>query len=115
MEIKRYGKGTFGWFKEQAEKDGFDNIRNWQNWKREQINKIKKREFEQSWTKEKVLDLIRETYNNIGRIPARSEFCDNPKHPGIHMIRRLFGCWNDAIYEAGLWDKKDFSRYTKNY
>lgn len=34
MENKIYEKGSLGWFKEQAKKDGFDSIRDWQNWKR---------------------------------------------------------------------------------
>jgi len=29
---KKYEKYTFGWLREQAKKDGFDNIRDWQNW-----------------------------------------------------------------------------------
>lgn len=33
---KKCEKGTLGWLRDQANKDGFDNIRNWQIWKREQ-------------------------------------------------------------------------------
>jgi len=29
---KNFPKGSIGWLKEQAKKDGFDNIRDWQNW-----------------------------------------------------------------------------------
>lgn len=43
---KRYEKGTLGWLKEHAKKEGFDNIRDWQNWKRnssiKNIDHIKK-------------------------------------------------------------------------
>lgn len=41
MENKVYEKGTLGWFREQAKKDGFDNIRDWQIWQNQQ-NKIKR-------------------------------------------------------------------------
>lgn len=34
----KYKKGTPGWLKGQAKKDGFDNIRIWQNWKRDHKN-----------------------------------------------------------------------------
>ena len=33
---KKHKKGTLGWFRDQANKDGFDNIRCWQIWKKEQ-------------------------------------------------------------------------------
>ncbi len=45
-EGNKYEKGTLGWIREQAKKDGFgDNIGGWQNWK----NKKKR---EQGWYKE---------------------------------------------------------------
>lgn len=37
-ENKVYEKDSFGWLREQAKKDGFDNIRNWQNWKTNNYN-----------------------------------------------------------------------------
>lgn len=33
VEDKTCEKGTLGWIRDQAKKDGFDSIRNWQNWK----------------------------------------------------------------------------------
>lgn len=32
-ESKKYEKGTLGWLKEQAKKDGFDNLSEWNKWK----------------------------------------------------------------------------------
>lgn len=32
--IKKYKKGTFGWLREQANKDGFGNLRDWNEWRR---------------------------------------------------------------------------------
>ena len=106
MENKKYEKGALGWLKEQAKKDGFGNIRDWQNWKREKTNKrIRQGDFNQPWTKEKIFDLIRKTYDKENRIPVRSEFCDNHNHPSAGEIRKLFGGWNNVIIESGLWNK----------
>lgn len=33
MEDKKYEKGSLGWFKEQAKKDGFDSIPEWNKWR----------------------------------------------------------------------------------
>lgn len=33
LSENKYEKGTIGWLREQAKKDGFDNIRNWNKWK----------------------------------------------------------------------------------
>lgn len=35
-ENKKYDIGTLGWLRKHAKKDGFDNVRNWQIWKRNQ-------------------------------------------------------------------------------
>lgn len=111
-ENKKYEKSTLGWLREQAKKDGFDNIRKWQNWKRKQTSKRINYIVDQLWTKEKVLDLIKKTYDNEKRILTRSEFCNNYNHPSENIIYKLFGSWNNALIEAELWDKRDFSRYT---
>lgn len=37
MENNIHEKNTLGWFREQAKKDGFDNVRDWQNWKSKKI------------------------------------------------------------------------------
>jgi len=90
----------------------FDNIRKWQNWKREQTSKRINYIVDQSWTKKKILDLIKKTYDNEKRVLTRSEFCNNSNHPSENVIYKLFGSWNNALIEAGLWDKRDFSRHT---
>ena len=61
--MSNYEKGTLGWLRERAKKDGFEvseigKIGKWNKSKR--INYI----VDQSWTKEKVLDLIKKTYDN---------------------------------------------------
>ena len=35
-EKKKYGKGTLEWLREQAKKNGFDNIPEWNKWKKDQ-------------------------------------------------------------------------------
>jgi len=34
MKENKYEKGSLGWLRVQAKKDGFDNIRDWQFWNR---------------------------------------------------------------------------------
>lgn len=45
---KKYEKGTLGWLREQAKKDGFDDLSKWNQWKRGQANVIneKRRQIE---------------------------------------------------------------------
>lgn len=78
--MKNKTVGTLGWLREQAEKDGFDSIRKWQNWKRygkdfknislvEKImneNKIKMKDIEmfyRFWSKVDIKDNIEECWN----------------------------------------------------
>lgn len=100
-------KGTYGWLKEQAKKDGFENIRDWQNWKRDKVNKqVKRHEFGQSWTKEKILECFRRFYEKKGKVPIVADFDSNHKCPNHSTVRKIFGSWNNAIEEAGLWNKR---------
>lgn len=63
MEKNYKRRSSYGWLKEQAKKDGFESIRDWKNWKRDNINRqIRQHEFEQSWTKEKILEHFRQFY-----------------------------------------------------
>lgn len=39
---KKYEKGTIGWLKEQARKDGFDNLKDWNEWKKKKNEKTLK-------------------------------------------------------------------------
>lgn len=113
-EINKYKKRTLGWLGEQAKKDGFDSIRDWQNWKREKINElIKNGEFEQLWTKEKVCDIIRNFVKEKGRNPVVTDFDNNPRYSSINIIWSLFGSFNNALREAGHCDgNKEYT--TKN-
>lgn len=83
-ENKIYEKGSFGWLREQAKKDGFDNIRDWQNWKRyqnikniDQVEKILKTNsiyikdielFYRFWSNVNIKNNNEECWNWIGYI-----------------------------------------------
>jgi hypothetical protein len=79
---KKYDKGSLGWLREQAKKDGFDNIRNWQIWKRDQNNKsIFYNELEERYGKEFVdwaiqnRDKVPDAWLNAG-CKTRKEYDD---------------------------------------
>lgn len=105
-ENDRYKRGSsYGRLKEQAKMDGFESIRDWQNWKRENVNRqIRKHEFEQSWTEEKILEHFRQFYEKTGRVPIASDFDNDPRCPSIYMVLKICGSWNNAIMDSGLWN-----------
>lgn len=81
MENKIYEKGSFGQFKEQAKKDGFDSIRDWQKWKRyrnikniDQVENILEENnieikdleiFYRFWSKVDIKDNVKDCWNWI--------------------------------------------------
>lgn len=103
--MSKYNKGTLGWLKEKAKKDGFDNIRDWQNWKIEQENKQRKIR-PRITNKEQICDIMRKFYDGKGVIPIVADFQSDPKYPGIQSIQKICGSWNNAIKDAGLWEKR---------
>lgn len=57
-------------------------LQDWQNWKREKINKrIKNGEFYQLWTKEKIYDVIRNFVKEKGRPPIKADLDSDPRYP----------------------------------
>lgn len=77
MTENKYEIGTFGWLREQAKKDGFDNIRNWQIWKNnrkinnieqvekmfgDKINNENRSDFYRFWSKVDIKDNIEECW-----------------------------------------------------
>jgi len=99
-EDKISEKGTLGWIREQAKKDGFeDNIRGWQIWKnkqeREQEKRKKEQKREQKWYKELEDKYGKEfadwAMENKGRVP-------------IWWINA--GCKNQAEYKSKWVQKK---------
>lgn len=79
MENKEYKKGSLEWLRECARKDGFDNIRDWQNWKRlqknikniyqikvydnSQLSDKEREDFYRFWSKVDIKDNIEECWN----------------------------------------------------
>ncbi len=45
-------------------------------------------------------------YEINGRIPQERDLIHNPNYPSFGVYVNIFGCWNDAIKEAGLYEKR---------
>ena len=58
-DIKIFEKGSLGWFREQAKKDGFSNISKWNEWKKQQQNKEKDRKKELTESNKSFVDWIK--------------------------------------------------------
>lgn len=41
IENKKYEKGSLGWLREKANRDGFYNIKDWQSWKTNNVDQLK--------------------------------------------------------------------------
>lgn len=52
--------------------------------------------------KEKMLDLLRDAKEELGRSPSMNQFNSLDYETSGYMIRNAFGTWNDAKREAGL-------------
>lgn len=68
---------------------------------------------EMAKSKDLLLEFMRYFNEKEGRPPIASDFNNNSKYPSRNTVVRAFGNWNNALKEAGLWDKRDFSRYTE--
>jgi hypothetical protein len=53
------------------------------------------------YSKEKLLEKIKEFVKKEGRIPTKNEFINNPSYPDYVTYRDYFGTWNNAIKAAG--------------
>lgn len=62
--MSKYEIGSLGWLVEQAKKDGFDNVRDWQNWKRDLKNKqMKQQKIDNIERRKQEIELC--WYNNL--------------------------------------------------
>lgn len=67
MIEKIYEKGTIGWLKEQAGKDGFDNLLDWNEWKQNK-NIDKKNKTIKRWEESGILNIFKNKgFNNEDR------------------------------------------------
>jgi hypothetical protein len=100
MKTREYEKRTLGWLRKQEKKDGFENIRNWQIWKIEHVNKQK---IKNAWTEGEIHDIIRKFEKEKGRVPVVTDFDNNPsKYPSSSIVWKVCESWNNAIRGAGL-------------
>lgn len=60
----------------------------------------------QRYTKKQVLEVIRQFYDDKGRIPTNDDFRLDSKYPSPSTVQNYFGSWNNAIKDAELWEKR---------
>ena len=107
MKENKYEKCSLGWLREQTKKDGFDNIRDWQFWKRCQkniknIDQIKiydkkkvtckeREDFYRFWNKVDIKDNTEECWNWLcGKTSwGHGVACLNDGKGGIILSHRL--------------------------
>lgn len=86
--------------------DEDDNIIN-KNPSREELRSLDRRPFKkQKYTRIQLLSFLVQSYEKNGRIPIELDFNNSPKYPNFSTYIRHFGSWNNAIREAGLWNKR---------
>lgn len=61
----------------------------------------KSAEARRIYSKEKLIEKIKEFVQQEGRIPTKKEFANNPSYPDYVTYRDYFGTWNNAIRAAG--------------
>lgn len=61
----------------------------------------KSAEARRIYSKEKLIERIREFVEKEGRIPMKNEFCKDPSYPDHVTYRDYFCTWNNAIKAAG--------------
>ena len=54
------------------------------------------------YTKDELLEYLRQFLEENGRIPANDDFNNNPKYPSFKTYAKSFGSWNGALKMAGL-------------
>jgi hypothetical protein len=68
-------------------------------------DEIKKKRYTTSrkkYTEEQLLEYLRVSYREIGRIHENNDFTNNDKYPCYSIYRRYFGSWNRSIELRGL-------------
>lgn len=67
-------------------------------WSRFSPDSVQGKQIYESFSDEELLKLLRERYEQTGRIPKRSETC----YVHWQYIKRRFGSWTQALQKAGL-------------
>jgi hypothetical protein len=54
------------------------------------------------YTKNELLDILTQSYKDLGRPPSQNDFSNNPKYPSIRPYIDNFGSWSNALKIVGL-------------
>lgn len=99
-ENKKYEKGSLGWLREQAKKDGFgDDIKGWQNWKRKKINDKRRRtsnilKFKNMIQNiDRIVDILEEN-----KVEIRDELVFYKFWSHVDIKDNIKECWNWTGY-----------------
>lgn len=77
-----------------------NSIKNLELGKTPEVEK-KSAESRRIYSKEKLIEKIKEFIQKEGRIPSKREFSKHPSYPDYQTYRDYFGTWNNAIRDAG--------------
>lgn len=58
------------------------------------------------YTYKKLLTYFDRFYEENRRVPVCNDFDNNPIYPSSGTCKKVFGSWNNAIRDSGLWDKR---------
>lgn len=69
---------------------------------KEELKGLEKEVYKQKrnnarYTDNELLNLLRQFYQETGRIPAKRDFLNNPQYPGLTTYNNYFGSWNNAL------------------
>lgn len=54
------------------------------------------------WTKESIIESIKQFYTTYNRRPVANDFRGNSNYPSCSLVQKTFGSWNKGLEEAGL-------------
>lgn len=54
------------------------------------------------YTDKELLDMLKRSYKENGKVPIQSDFVNNPEYPSFAYYRNRFGSWNEALLLAEL-------------
>lgn len=67
-----------------------------------------------TYTRQQLIDKLRQWTKENGRIPLQIDFTNNPKYPNAHKYRDEFGTWNNALIESGIGIRQGYThKYTR--
>ena len=73
----------------------------------------KRNNINRRYTRKELLDFMRQFYEENGRPPMKDDFTNNPEYPSAGTYQIVFGSWNNAIIEAGLYINEGGIQYSE--